>query len=137
MATEDILLSIALESNIEEQNNQLSQLAEELKNNFQRIDGCSAKIYEEDLPTGISSRTDPATIGTIIVSLASAGVFTALIQLVQTWMNGKKNVNRAQIKVQIGDNLVEFDYSPGSVKNEELLKFVRTIVDEIEDAKDK
>jgi len=137
MEANHILLNISLETGAVSEHNQLRRQAIGLRDEFRELDGVSANLYGENVPEGVSSRADPVTTGTIIVALASAGAFTAVVELVKAWVDRKHDDRpRVQIKVQVGDKLTEFDYSPAQVKEEDLLKFVRSIVDELDTHKD-
>ena len=133
MAPKDILLSVTFESNVDTQSEQLMQLATDLRDELRSIDGIEARLYQEGLSQDITSRGDAVTIGTVIISLASAGVLTGLIQVIQAWMSRKKDAEpQVRIKIQVGDKLAEFDYSPVSVKQNDLIRFVEAIVHEID-----
>jgi hypothetical protein len=78
-----------------------------------------------DLPPG--AKGDPITVGTIIVSLASTGVLTALIELVKSWALRREG-RTVKFKAKVEDREVEFTYTPEGTTPEAMGQFARTIV---------
>ena len=85
------------------------------------------------MPAGTKAKSDPATI--ILSALASAGVFTALIEALRAWTLRRES-RRIKIRVERKDQAVEFDYSPTAVSAEELMEFSKQILDVLQDQED-
>ena len=71
-----------------------------------------------DLPVG--AKGVPIDLNTLIVSLGSAGVVTALIQLLQQWVLRKAG-RQVKVKAQAGDQSFEFEYFPDRTSPDELV----------------
>jgi hypothetical protein len=85
-------------------------------------------------PPGVKPKNDPITVGTIIVTLATAGVFTALVETLRAWAL-RKEARQVKIKVQVGEKIIEFEYSPTAVSEKELLGFTESIMKVIDNEK--
>jgi hypothetical protein len=73
------------------------------------------------------AKGDPITIGSIIVTLASTGVFTGLIGLLKAWLVRREG-RTVKFKAKVQGQEVELSYSPGSTPPEEMSRFVSAIV---------
>ena len=60
------------------------------------------------LPPG--AKGDPITVGSIVVALASAGVFTGLVELIKAWALRREG-RTITLKAKVGDREVELSYS--------------------------
>ena len=85
-----------------------------------------------DLPPG--AKGDPITIGSIFVALASAGVFTGLIELLKSWALRREG-RTVTLKAKIGDREVELAYSPAETPPEDMTRFVNAIVGTLREGK--
>ena len=70
------------------------------------------------------AKGDPVTVGTIVVALASAGVFTGLIQLVQSWVR-RRDDRKVTIKVKDHDHEVEVS---ASTSPDKMQRFVNKVL---------
>lgn len=61
-----------------------------------------------------------AEINTLIVTLASAGVLTAIIQLLKDWVLRAEG-RKVRIKTEIDGNSIELEYPPTAISEEELM----------------
>jgi hypothetical protein len=77
------------------------------------------------LPPG--AKGDPITIGSIVVALASAGVFTALVELLKSWALRREG-RTVTLKARVGEREVELAYSPAETSPEEMTRFVNAIL---------
>jgi hypothetical protein len=78
-----------------------------------------------DLPEG--AKGDPITVGSIVVALASAGVFTGLVELIKSWALRREG-RTITLKAKVKDREVELTYSPAESSPEEMTQFVNTIM---------
>lgn len=79
--------------------NLLSELAE--------LDGCTAEALPEgEAPPG--AKGEPVTLGTIVISLASAGVLTALVKCIRSWLT-RDDSRRVQLLAEIEGNTIFID----------------------------
>jgi len=70
-------------------------------------------------------------LNTLFITLTSAGVLTAVIQLLKEWVlraEGRKVVIKAQSK----DKSIEFEYTPTAVSEEELMDFAEKTMQMLE-----
>jgi hypothetical protein len=77
------------------------------------------------LPPG--AKGEPITIGSIVVALASAGVFTGLIELLKSWALRREG-RTITVKAKVGEREVEMTYSPAETSPEEMTRFANTIL---------
>jgi len=77
------------------------------------------------LPAG--AKGDPITVGSLIVSLASAGVFTALIELLKSWALRREGRN-VTIKAEAGEQKIELAFSPAEASEKEMARFAQAIM---------
>jgi hypothetical protein len=85
------------------------------------VDTVSRKIADK-LVEG--TKGSPIDINTLLVTLSSASVLVALIQLLQAWAlraEGRK------VKIRVEDKAVEFEYSPTAISEKELLAFAKRL----------
>ena len=73
------------------------------------------------------AKGDPITVGGIVVALASAGVFTGLVELLKSWALRREG-RTVTLKAKAGDQEVELTYSPAETSPEEMTQFVNTIM---------
>jgi hypothetical protein len=86
------------------------------------------------LPAG--AKGEPISIGSLIVSLASAGVFTGLIDLLKSWVH-RGDGRTVTVKAKVNGQEVEASYSPDAASPKEMGRFVSTIVDALQRANPK
>ena len=77
------------------------------------------------LPPG--AKGDPITIGSIVVTLATAGVFSGLIELLKSWALRREG-RKVNFKAKVHDQEVELSYSPEGTSPKEMSRFVSAIV---------
>ena len=82
-----------------------------------------------ELPLG--AKGEPITIGSIVVALASAGVFTGLIELLKSWALRREG-RTITVKAKVGEREVEMTYSPTETSPEEMTRFANTILGMLE-----
>lgn len=66
-------------------------------------------------------------INTLVVTLASAGVLTAIIQLLKDWVLRAEG-RKIKIRTEIGGKIIEFEYSPTAISEEELMAFAEKLM---------
>ena len=84
------------------------------------------------LPPG--AKGDPITIGSLVVTLASAGVFTGLIELLKSWALRREG-RTVHFKAKVQDQEVELTYSPEGSKPEDMSRFASKIVTALQQKK--
>ncbi|MBU0703540.1 MAG: hypothetical protein KKC18_06705 [Chloroflexi bacterium] len=84
-----------------------------------------------ELPLG--AKGDPITVGGIVVALASAGVFTGLVELLKSWALRREG-RTVNLKARVGDREIELAYSPAETSPEEMTRFINTIMGSLQQA---
>jgi hypothetical protein len=87
-----------------------------------------------DLPPG--AKGDPITIGSIIVSLASAGVFTGLVELLKSWALRREG-RSISIKAEVDGRKLEMTFSPAESSEQEMARFADKIMQSLQPSKKK
>ena len=117
-------LNISLQDNVDD--DELDRLTRQLlRNEIGELDVASARLAPG--PPMPGAKGDPITIGSIVVALASAGVFTGLIELLKSWALRREG-RTVTLKAKVGDREVELAYSPSETSPEEMTQFVNTIM---------
>ena len=118
-------LTISLRDEVDDE--ELDRLTRQLRDEIDELDveavGLAPGI---ELPPG--AKGDPITIGSLVVALASAGVFTGLIELLKSWALRREG-RTVTLKARAGDREVELAYSPAETSPEEMTRFVSAILD--------
>ena len=83
------------------------------------------------LPAG--AKGEPITIGSLIVSLASAGVFTGLIDLLKSWVHRGEG-RTVTVKAKVRGQELEMSYNPSGMSPKEMSRFASTIVSALQQA---
>jgi hypothetical protein len=103
---ETLNLNISLQDEVDDE--ELDRFTRLLRDEIAELDVEDAQLAPgEQLPPG--AKGDPITIGSIVVALASAGVFTALIDLVKGWAHRSEG-RMVTIKAKVGEEEVELTY---------------------------
>lgn len=100
-----------------------SQLTRQLHQDIVRIGVDSVTRPTDDEIIEVA-KGFPLDINTLLVTLTSASVVVALIQLLQAWVlraEGRK------IKIRVEDKAVEFEYSPTAVSEKDLMAFAKRL----------
>jgi len=105
---------------------ELDRLTRQLRDEIDELDVEAVGLARgAELPPG--AKGDPIAIGSIVVALASAGVFTGLIELLKSWALRREG-RTVTLKAKLGDREVELAYSPAETSPEEMTRFVNTIM---------
>ena len=88
------------------------------------IPASSIKISSQ-IPYSAKSRGEPFA-STILISLATAGFFNALLEAFKSWSLRKESRN-IKIKFQVKNKIVEFEYSSSGISQEELIEMIKEI----------
>lgn len=97
---------------------------------FKKLNLQNFKIWSKPpSPVDVKAKADPTTL--ILTGLASAGVFTALIESIRVWALRRES-RRIKIRVEKMGQVVELDYSPAAISDEELEQFTKRILKLIE-----
>jgi hypothetical protein len=124
MPEQAVDLILALTDDVDEET--LERLTLQLREEIAELDVESVGLVPgAEAPRG--AKGDPITIGSLVVSLASAGVFTGLIELVKSWVLRREG-RAVTLKVKLPDREVELAYSPTGTSAEEMSRFTNAIV---------
>lgn len=124
MPEQSLDLTISLQDKVD--NEELDLLTRQLRDEIDELDVEAVNLARGgELPPG--AKGDPITIGGIVVALASAGVFTGLVELLKSWALRREG-RSVSLKARIGDREVELAYSPAETSPEEMTRFVNTIM---------
>lgn len=86
---------------------ELDQARTNLLDELVELDGCTAEVLPEGkAPPG--AKGEPVTLGTIVISLASAGVLTALVECLRSWLS-RDDRHRVQLLAEIEGNTIFID----------------------------
>ena len=123
-------LTISLRDEVDDE--ELDRLTRQLRDEIDELDVEAVGLAPgTELPLG--AKGDPITIGSLIVALASAGVFTGLIELLKSWALRREG-RTVTLKARVGEREVELAYSPAETSSEEMTRFVNTIMDRLQQA---
>lgn len=121
-------LHIILEDNVDQ--DALDDLTRQLRDEIVQLDVQSADLGRSGTsPPG--AKGDPITVGGIVVALASAGVFTALVELLKSWALRREG-RMITIKAESIGQKVELTFSPAETSPEEMTHFVQNILQTLE-----
>jgi len=124
-------LTLVLQDQVD--NEELDLLTRQVRNEIAELDVETVRLArDEALPSG--AKGDPIAIGTIVVALASAGVFTALIELLKSWALRREG-RTVTIKVRDGEREIELAYSPADTSPEEMARFADKVVGVLQQGK--
>jgi len=117
-------LTISLRDEVDDV--ELDRLTRQLRDEIDELDVEAVGLAPGDtLPPGVKG--DPITIGSIVVALASAGVFTGLIELLKSWALRREG-RTVTLKARVGDREVELAYSPAETSPEKMTQFVNAVL---------
>jgi hypothetical protein len=121
-------LTISLGDEVDD--GELDRLTRQLRDEIADLD-----VEEVGLAPGtelpLVAKGEPITIGSIVVALASAGVFTGLIELLKSWALRREG-RTITVKAKVGEREVEMTYSPAETSPEEMTRFANTILGMLE-----
>ncbi len=120
----DLVISVDAGENVTDQ--MRHRLARQIYQDLTRT-GADSVRWTQSGEAPVGTKGVPIDINTIIVSLASAGALTAIIQLLKDWALRAEG-RKVKIKTQIGDNSIEFEYSPTATSEEELTAFAEKLI---------
>jgi hypothetical protein len=121
-------LTISLQDQVDDE--ELDRLTRQMRDEIDELDVEAVELAPgTELPPG--AKGDPITIGSIVVALASAGVFTALIELLKSWALRREG-RTITVKAKVGEREVEMSYSPTETSPEEMTRFANTILGMLE-----
>ncbi len=123
MPDQSLDLSISLQDNVD--NDELDRLTRQLRDEIDELDVEAARLAHGTPEPG--AKGDPITIGGIVVAMASAGVFTGLVELLKSWALRREG-RTVTLKAKAGDQEVELTYSPAETSPEEMTQFVNTVM---------
>ena len=121
-------LTISLRDEVDD--GELDRLTRQLRDEIADLDVEEVGLAPgTELPLG--AKGEPITIGSIVVALASAGVFTGLIELLKSWALRREG-RTITVKAKVGEREVEMTYSPTETSSEEMTRFANTILGMLE-----
>lgn len=124
MSEELLDLTISLQDRVDQ--DELDRLTRQLCNEINELDVEDVYLAKgSELPVG--AKGDPITVGSIVVALASAGVFTGLVELIKSWALRREG-RTITVRAKVGEREVELAYSPAETSPEEMIQFVDTVM---------
>jgi len=124
------VLDVTISLRDEVDDGELDRLTRQLRDEIADLDVEEVGLAPgTELPLG--AKGEPITIGSIVVALASAGVFTGLIELLKSWALRREG-RTITVKAKVGEREVEMTYSPTETSPEEMTRFANTILGMLE-----
>ncbi len=124
MPEQSLDLTISLQDEVDDE--ELELLTRQLRDEIYELGIATAKLARDtELPP--AAKGDPIAVGGIVIDLASAGVFTGLVELLKSWALRREG-RTVTLKARVGEREVELAYSPAETSPEEMTRFVNTLV---------
>jgi hypothetical protein len=121
---QQLTLTLSLKDDVDEE--QLDRLTHLLRDEIAELGVEQIQLVRGD-EAPHRGKGDPITIGGLVVTLASTGVLTALIQLLKTWAQ-RGDARVVRVKTKVGNEEVEVEYRSGKASAEETGGVVARIV---------
>ena len=113
----------------------LDHLARQLRDEISVLDVDYAKLANAgEAPPG--AKGDPITVGSIVIALASAGVFTGLLEMLKSWALRREG-RSVTIKAEVEGRKIEMTFSPAEASEEKMAHFADNIMRTLQPAKKK
>jgi len=130
MPQQPLDLTVSLGDQVDDE--ELDQLTRQLRDEIAGMEVEKVALAPgEVVPQG--AKGEPITIGSLIVSLASAGVFTGLINLLKSWVHRRQG-RTVTVKAKVHGQELELSYVPERTSPKEMSRFVSTIVTALQQA---
>jgi hypothetical protein len=130
---ETLVLNIDLHDDVDQP--ALERLTSQLLDEISDLDVDYAKLASaSEVPLG--AKGDPITVGSIMVALASAGVFTGLIETLKSWALRHEG-RSVTIKAEVEGRKLEMTFSPAEASEAEMARFAEKIMQTLQPAKKK
>ena len=130
MPQQPLDLTVSLGDKVDDE--ELDQLTRQLRDEIAGMEVEKVALAPgEVVPQG--AKGEPITIGSLIVSLASAGVFTGLINLLKSWVHRRQG-RTVIVKAKVNGQELELSYVPERTSPKEMSRFVSTIVTALQQA---
>lgn len=130
MPQQPLDLTVSLGDKVDDE--ELDQLTRQLRDEIAGMEVEKVALAPgEVVPQG--AKGEPITIGSLIVSLASAGVFTGLINLLKSWVHRRQG-RTVTVKAKVHGQELELSYVPERTSPKEMSRFVSTIVTALQQA---
>ena len=121
-------LNVSLQDEVDGE--ELDRLTRRVRDEIAELEVEAVKLAPgTDLPAG--AKGDPITIGSIIVTLASAGVFTGLVEVLKSWVLRREG-RTVKFKAKVQGQEVEMTYSQASTSPQEMSRFVSAVVGKLQ-----
>jgi hypothetical protein len=123
-----LILNINLHDDVDQ--SELDILTHQMRDEISALDVCYAELpHGGDAPFG--AKGDPITIGSIAVALASAGVFTGLVEMLKSWVLRREG-RLITIKAEVDGRKLEMTFSPSEASEKEMTAFAQKIFNVLE-----
>jgi len=130
MPQQPLDLTVSLGDKVDDE--ELDQLTRQLRDEIAGMEVEKVALAPgEVVPQG--AKGEPITIGSLIVSLAAAGVFTGLINLLKSWVHRRQG-RTVTVKAKVHGQELELSYVPERTSPKEMSRFVSTIVTALQQA---
>ena len=127
-------LAISLDAGTDIPEETLDRLTRQVQKDIVSAGASSVRRAQGDEVVGAKGL--PVDVNALVVTLASAGVLTAIIQLLKDWVLRAEG-RKVRIKTEIGGNSIEFEYSPTAISEEELMAFADKLMQMLNKPKSK
>jgi hypothetical protein len=123
--TFNLIVSLDTEQEIPEQ--MLYRLTGQMLRDISKLGVDSVKRAESSETKMLVKGGFPIDVNTLVISLGSAGVLTAIIHLMKDWALRAEG-RKVKVRAEIRDRSIEFEYSPTATSEEELMDFADRLI---------
>jgi hypothetical protein len=103
---------------------ELDSLTRNLRLDLLELDVEQAELVAGDAPP-LAKSAEAVTAGALLISLLPT-VIPKVIEFLQTWV-GRAEDRKLRIKSQVGERMIELEYSPKTLTNAELKSLIETL----------
>jgi hypothetical protein len=127
MTNTPVYLIGSLDTSKEITEQMLYRLTGQVQKNLAKLGVDSVKRAESGETQMLAKGGPPIDVNTLVISLGSAGVLTAVIHLLKDWVLRAEG-RKVKVRAEVGDNSIEFEYSPTATSEEQLMAFVKKLI---------
>jgi hypothetical protein len=121
-------LTLHLDAGTEADAEELDRLTRQLRDEIRDLEVESVELVRGETPPGGAKSVNAVTLGALAVAIPPE-VLPKLMELLQSWLlRGDRTL---KIKTQVGDRLLEVEYSPRTMSPAELKSLVDTLTEAI------
>jgi hypothetical protein len=120
----ELIITLDTESEITE--DALYQLTTQVLRDIAKVGVNSVKRIQ-NAQTPLGAKGFPIDINTLVVSLGTAGVLTAIVDLLKDWVLRAEG-RKVKLKTEINGKSIELEYSPTATSQKELIAFAEKLI---------